>query len=667
VPFAITDGQLSAIGQEVRPNTFATVRGISLDRFRSFSYAHIYRTQPAVRTVVDFLARGVASMACQTFERVADNDRKRLSMDESPLAKLLEFRANPSHTGYRLIHALISDRAVYDEAHWLKIRPDGPGSKSSPGWLRRIPVPNIAPSAGDWFEVTQWRITRDRAFIDVPANDVVTFLGYDPTDTRKGVSPIESLRTILAEEYAAMEARAALWDRGALAAGVITRPADAPEWADPARKRFESDWAAYMLAGPKSGSSPVLEDGMEWKTAGYSPRDAQYVESRKLTREEVAAAYHIPPSLVGLLDNATFSNVADEHKQVYVDTLGPWTVSTEAEIGTQLVGEFHDETKVYVEFNVNAKLKGDFETTAAVVQATVGAPIMTPNEGRGRLNLPAIEGGDELVKPLNVTTGGQASPQDSAPQPGDVNPLNPNEPAPPKAAAGRRLIIRKGAPESDVTAHIELLRGTFERQRRSVLGKLAAAKGVVEVHDLFDVARWSTELGADLLNLALPLSASIGYTIAKNLDKPDGYDPGDTVNYLTAQTNGTATSINIVTRNDIGGALGAHDVEAALAAVFAGAIATRSISAGRAQSTSVAGWTSVEAGRQVLGAASARKRWATGVHPREAHQAINGETRLLDEHFSNGARWPGDAMNLTADDIAGCNCDIEIIPEGVAA
>jgi uncharacterized protein (DUF885 family) len=49
----------------------------------------------------------------------------------------------------------------------------------------------------------------------------------------------------------------------------------------------------------------------------------QYIESRKLSREEAASAYFIPPPMVGILDHATFGNIEEQHKMLYQDTLGP--------------------------------------------------------------------------------------------------------------------------------------------------------------------------------------------------------------------------------------------------------------------------------------------------------------------------------------------------------
>jgi HK97 family phage portal protein len=671
VAFVVTDGQLAAIGQPIAGTGlgFQQRRGVRLGPQLALTYGQIYESQPAVSMVVDFLARGVASMALQTFKRVGDTDRKRLAPDVTPMAYLLETAANDTTTAYRLIHAMVSDRAVYDAAYWLKIRPS---AGAPPGYLRRIPPARMVPVGGDWYDVEKWRILGNKGYLDVDASEVVVFSGYHPNDVRIGMSPIESLRTILAEEYAATEARAALWRSGWLAAGYVKRPSTAPRWTDPARERFESDFAAYQLNGPKSGGSPVFEDDMTWEAAGYSPKDAQYVESRQLTRGEVAARYHVPLPLVGLLENATFSNIKEQHKALYVDTLGAWTESSEQEINMQLVPDFYPAAtarKVYVEFNVASKLRGDFEQQAAQISASVGGPWMTRNEGRALQNLSAIDGGDELITPLNVTSGGQANPADSAPNPADQNPLNPNEPAPPKA--GRRA--SKAAPASDVDAHVAAFTALFERQRKSVLGKYAAAskaadaagrKTPPEVHDVFDINRWSSEFGGDLYKLAVPLSAAVGYDVARQLTGDSaGYDPSMTLNYLAAQSSGTATSVNTVTRNQVATALTAHDIEAALASVFAVAIASRALSGGRGQATAVASWSTYEAGRQY--GQPARKRWEAGQHPRESHAAMNGQTVGLEDHFSNGARFPADAVNLGIDDVAGCNCDMTIIPEGV--
>src|SRR5262245_47773974 len=136
---------------------------------------------------------------------------------------------------------------------------------------------------------------------------------------------------------------------------------------------------------------PILPRGMSLKTISHTARDSEYLSARKLTREECAAAYHIPLPMVGILEHATFSNIKEQHKQLYADCLGPWLEMIQLELEAQLLPEAGNERNVYLEFNIADKLKGSFEEQSTALQVAIGRPFMTANEGRARLNLPAIK------------------------------------------------------------------------------------------------------------------------------------------------------------------------------------------------------------------------------------------------------------------------------------
>jgi len=190
------------------------------------TYAALYRTQPAVRTVVDFLARNVAQLGLHVFRRVSDTDRVRLI--DHPLARTLK-NPNPATTRYRLFEALMQDLGVYFNAFWLKIRIASPDRDPALG-LVRLPPEQIgiegflSPTAYVW---TPEGRTEQRRFL--PA-EVIHFSGYDPTNPKAGFSPLETLRRVLAEEVAASEYRQHFWTNAARIEGVIERPANAPTW-----------------------------------------------------------------------------------------------------------------------------------------------------------------------------------------------------------------------------------------------------------------------------------------------------------------------------------------------------------------------------------------------------------------------------------------------------
>lgn len=375
------------------------------------TYAALWKRQPQIRTVVGFLSRNIAQMGIHVFKRVSDLDRERAA--DHPLSKLLA-RPNPYTTTFRLIEALVADIAIYDCAFWLKVRAT---EDANPALLRLDPA-QVTLEGKNPFKVDSFRYGRRR----FQPEDIVHFHGYSAIDNRTGTSPLESLRQILAEDFQASLFRSQLWRNGARLSGYIERPQGAPEWSRAGKEAFRAGWQAqYTGDGARPGGTPILEDGMKYVPAGTSPRDAQYIEARKLTREEVTSAYHIPLTLVGLLDSATYTNISEQHKIMYSDTLGPWLNMIQQEIALQLTPDFDTTGQIYAEFNLAEKLRGSFQEQAAQLQTAVGAPYMTRNEARARLNLPQIDDGAELITPLNVLVGGQASPRDSAPDPTERN------------------------------------------------------------------------------------------------------------------------------------------------------------------------------------------------------------------------------------------------------
>src|SRR5262245_65486707 len=103
---------------------------------------------------------------------------------------------------------------------------------------------------------------------------------------------------------------------------------------------------------------PILPRGMSLKTSSHTARDSEYLSARKLTREECAAAYHIPLPMVGILDHATFSNIKEQHKQLYADCLGPWLDMIQLELESQLLPEAGDARALYAQFNIAEMRQG---------------------------------------------------------------------------------------------------------------------------------------------------------------------------------------------------------------------------------------------------------------------------------------------------------------------
>lgn len=637
VAFVVSQGQLSALS---RP-AFDVRTRIAVTSDYSAEYAKIWETHGSVQTVINFLGRNIASLGIHLYEHVGETDRRRVR--DHGVAKLMA-RPHPRVTRYTFFDTLVRDVGIFERYLAVKLKlKDG-----TPGGLERIAPTKFSPVGGDWMHPEAFEIRGDKGKKIVAAEDCIYILGYSPDGKIGGVSPIESLRAVLAEEYEAARQRSQAFRNGARVNGYIERPSTASEWSKEARERFKAGWRGqYGGGGSDAYGTPILEDGMKFIAASQTAKDLQYIESRKLTREEAAAAYFIPPPMVGILDHATFSNVKEQHKHLYQDTLGPWLQRIQQELMLQLFTDFPGTDNLYLEFNLEEKMRGSFEEQAALLQAAVGGPYMSRNEGRSKVNLPAIEGGDELIVPLNVLIGGQASPQDS----GSQNLAG----APQRSVKSAEYEIKapEEVPEDHQKAMAEVFSKFFARQRKVVL-TAAGAKSP----DWWDSERWDKELAADILAASLMVTKDAALSALDAMgEDPTAYNVDQTEAFLAKVAERIAGQVNATTLSALEAAHA--DEEPDLAHVFDVAEDSRAAKSGMTAAATFVGFAMVEAAQQTR--PQAKKRWkVNSKNPRSSHRNISGETVPIDGKFSNGLKWPG-SFNGDVDEVAGCKCSVVII------
>ena len=650
--FVVSHGEVRGLA---RPTT-SVPRSLQITPGYTSDYAAIWRTHGSVRTVTDFLARNIASLGLHLFERAGDADRRRVT--DHPLAQLIG-RPMPGQYRYAFVEALVQDIAIFDR--YLAVKMKGTDS-DAPHALVRIPPMIWEPAGDDWTGPTEFLVRGNRGTRTFTRDQVVYIGGYSPAGELGGVPAIESLRSVLAEEHEAALMRAQTFRNGARASGYIERPAGAPAWSAATHARFKAAWRAqYTGSGADVGGTPILEDGMKFTAAQQSAKDLQYIESRKLTRQEVAAAYHIPPPMIGLMETATFASLKEQHKSLYTDTLGPWLQRIQQALAANLLDDFGPEAAgMYLEFNIEEKLRGAFEDQAAQLQTSTGAPWLTRNEARAMRNLPAVEGGDELVVPLNVLTGGQASPTDSGTQ-------NQRAGHTPRVKAVGPIEYELKAPAGDTIPAeetdplVKVFRAHFKRQRAAITSATGAKSPT-----WWDGKRWDAELAEDLLDAGSDLATTAARDVLTGMGlDPAQYDTPRTEAFLAKVAERIASQVNAATLRQIEAALADDDEDDEdgdvdpVGHVFDVAEESRADQAAMTAAATFVGFGMAEAPRQV--APKATKRWVVNSsNPRASHAALDGEEVGIEEGFSNGMPWPG-SFTGDPEDVANCQCSLVII------
>jgi HK97 family phage portal protein len=379
--------------------------------------SEIYRTQPAVRICVNFLATNIAHLKLKSYRRTEETPEP-LPHDH-PLPKLLA-RPNPRTTGFDLIRGTVADIGIFDIAYWWLA---GRGSSRA---LYRIPPTMIAPRGGSVISgPDHFTIHTPSGPKDLDPAEVIDFPGYNPVDTRIGLPPLRALQAMLNESVAADRYRAAFWANAAGRDGVIERPSEkeAGEWSDEDRERFRRDWQNRHTGPDNAGVVPVLEDGMKWNPDSFSPKDSEFIAGREWSLDITATVYNIPLAVLSRKSTATFASMREFRKMLYVDTLGPWNARIEQTVWLRLLPIFGDED-LYVEFNIDEKLQGDFETQAAGLRAAVHVPYMSVNDARKLRGLPRVddEAFDVPARPINYAFGDEELDQSTEAPPRELVP-----------------------------------------------------------------------------------------------------------------------------------------------------------------------------------------------------------------------------------------------------
>ena len=630
------------------------------DQVLNLTARNLYNTQDNLAAVVNFISSSIAQLPLKVYTRDENDERKR---DRDSVAAKLLWKPNGDQTEYEFMFSLVAELKIFGCVYVWKL----PDPDSDSGYQIRI-IPT------DWVtnteKVTPYgpdkiRVTADGyGNIEIPRAEFVRFCTFSPGNPAGYVSPISALRQTLEEQIQAGRFRKELWRSSGRLNAQIVRPKDVQPWTEETKKKWvEAFREAWGAGGSKAGSIPLMEDGMEIKTFNASFKEQQWVESVKLSREAVAAAYRINPSLVWHSDTQTYASSKDNARALYAECLGPDLQMIQQRINSFLLPMIGASPDTYVEFDLTEKLKGDFEQRAAVIQSSVGGPWLTRNEARRDNNLPPIEGGDELIVPLNVITGGQASPQDTHSNQMSRTVLCTCGKHHPKTKAEEEpeeISISGKVPQREQDKVADLLDGFFKRQAKSIIPKLGAEA------DWWNEERWNKELADDLEPVMDEIATKHGEKMARALGVE--YVAEKTVNYLRKMAEGRAETINAETKKKIQQAVDdadedeedpedvvrhemdkRSDVDAALLGAMLSKVA--------------AGWGTEEATRQATDQGSRKKVfkvWETGANARESHQLMDGETVPIDEPFSNGADWPGDD-SLDPDESCGCNCSTRVI------
>ncbi|BGE85015.1 MULTISPECIES: phage portal protein [Methylosinus] len=219
-----------------------------------------------------------------------------------------------------------------------------------------------------------------------------------------GLSPLQIADGAVGVAVAANDFARSYFDNGSNPDGYITFPSGASKDApDEIRKH----WMAKHGANNRFAGPAVFTNGGEFKEIRINAADAQLLDTRKYSAEDIARIFDCPPTSVGIVDRSTYANTEQEALALVRNCLAPLAARFESAFARCLLTTA-GRRSYFFRHDFAELLRGDMKTRYESYRLAREIGVFSPNDIRRRENEPPIEGGDVYHVPVNWAPLGAA-------------------------------------------------------------------------------------------------------------------------------------------------------------------------------------------------------------------------------------------------------------------
>ena len=207
-------------------------------------------------------------------------------------------------------------------------------------------------------------------------------------------SPILLHKENLGLAVAAQEFGAEYFGNGGRMTGILSTEQNIPK---DRTEALQTSWNGAMNQG---GGTKLLPFGFKYQRISISPEEAQFIETRKFQAEEICRIFSVPPALVQLDTQTTYSNVEQQNLQFARHTIAPWAMRIEQELGQKLLTTNEQQSYVF-KFRLDDLARGDMQSRADYYTKLITSGVMSINEARNREELNPVLGGNTHTVQVN--------------------------------------------------------------------------------------------------------------------------------------------------------------------------------------------------------------------------------------------------------------------------
>lgn len=346
--------------------------------------AEAYIRNVVAHRAMDMVGHAAASVPFRLMVTPARGARREVKLH--PLLSLLA-APHPQMGQGAFLHALYQYRLLSGNVFVQAVGPKG----AAPRELHLLRPDRVAVIAGKAGLPAGYRYTGGNRTADYPVDAisgrscVLHIKTFHPLSDWYGLSPVEAAAYSIDQHNQAGAWNQALLQNGARPSGALVVRADGPGGGALSEDQYfrMRQQVDEQFAGPSNAGRPLLlEGGLEWREMSLSPRDMDFIESKNSAARDIALAFGVPPQLLGIPGDNTYSNLQEARLALWEQTVLPLakTVATslsawllpmfglngELEIDTSGVTPLAARNQIIWERLQNADFLTDNEKRAAV-------------------------------------------------------------------------------------------------------------------------------------------------------------------------------------------------------------------------------------------------------------------------------------------------------------
>lgn len=368
--------------------------GLGAARWTTRAYENLaqegYRKNVIANRCVRMVAESAASVPWTLFR----GDRR---LTRHPLLDLLK-RPNPMQGGAELFENFyaflnIAGNSFLEVAETIDGAP-GELYVLRPDRMKVLPGPNGWPMGYEYSLSGQSHVYAVDAVRG--RSPVLHLKTFNPLDDLYGLSPLEAAAFGIDIHNAAGAWNKALFDNAARPSGALVfEPQDGSNGTLSQEQfdRLKDEMERTYQGAANAGRPLLLEGGLRWQQIAFSPSDMEFIQGKYVSAREIALAFGVPPMLLSIPGDNTYSNYQEANRAVWRQTILPLLDKTCSALNNWLIPRFGSDLRLDYDRDAVPAITADRDAAWLRVN---GAVFMTLNEKRAAVGLDPIDGGDAM-------------------------------------------------------------------------------------------------------------------------------------------------------------------------------------------------------------------------------------------------------------------------------